>query len=104
MAVQVFLCTAPSSEVGSTLARQLVEEKLAACVNVVPGIRSFYWWDGKVQDDAEVLLVIKTRQQRATDLLARIAALHPYTVPEGIGWTVTDGLQPYLDWVEREAP
>lgn len=98
----VFLCTAPSAEVAASLARQLVEERLAACVNVVPGVRSFYRWEGQLQEDAEVLLVLKTEEDRADALLARIPQLHPYSVPEGIGWAVARGLPPYLEWVQRE--
>ena len=100
--VRAVLTTAPNAEVGAALARALVDERLAACVNLVPGVRSFYRWEGAVQDDAEVLLIIKTRADRCEALAARIDDLHPYDVPEVLVLPAATGSVPYLAWVETE--
>ena len=97
--VVVALVTAPSPEKAAEIARTLVEEGLAACGNVVPGVRSIYRWEGKVQDDAEALLVLKTERRLVPALQARLPELHPYQVPELLVVPVEDGLAPYLEWV-----
>lgn len=97
----VALSTAPSAEVAEQLARALVEEGLAACVNVVPGVTSFYRWEGRLQRDAELLLVIKTRAECLDGLRATLARLHPYEVPELVALKVEDGLAPYLAWLDE---
>lgn len=97
--VRVVLITAESMDEASRVARALVEEKLAACCNIVPQIRSIYEWEGQVQDDPEVLLIVKTTQQRLADLTARATELHSYDVPEVIALPITGGSRPYLDWV-----
>lgn len=97
--VMVVLSTLPNDERGATLARALVDEGLAACVNLVPGVRSIYRWDGAVADDREQLAVIKTRRDRAEALVARLVALHPYQVPEAVVVPVAGGHAPYLAWV-----
>jgi periplasmic divalent cation tolerance protein len=98
-AVQAVLITAPDAEVGASLAGALVEEGLAACVNLVPGVRSIYRWEGAVQDDTEVLLIAKTREALLPALTARVGALHPYDVPEVIALPITGGSEPYLTWL-----
>jgi periplasmic divalent cation tolerance protein len=100
--VRAVLTTAPNAEEGSLIARALVEERLAACVNVIPGVRSIYRWEGGVQDDAEVVLIIKTQEDRCEALAARIKDLHPYDVPEVLVLPAVGGSAPYLGWVERE--
>jgi periplasmic divalent cation tolerance protein len=97
----VVLVTAPSADVAATLARTLVEERLAACGNVLPGVRSIYRWQGKVHDDAEVLLVLKTQRSRFPELRDRILSLHPYEVPEVIALPVEAGSGAYLDWIAQ---
>ena len=101
--LRVVLVTAPDPECGERLARALVEERLAACVNLVPGIRSFYRWEGRVQDDPEVLLVVKTQAGRAEALAARVQELHPYELPEVLELPVVGGSAAYLDWVFAES-
>lgn len=101
MSVCVVLMTAPSQEKAAQLARALVDEKLAACVNLVPQVRSIYRWEGAVHDEAEVLLIAKTTADRFAALKARVLALHPYQVPEVIRLEVADGHGPYLDWVRE---
>ena len=96
------LCTAPNEEVGATLARGLVDAKLAACVNLVPGLRSFYSWEGEVNDDAEVQLLIKSRRRRFDALEAWLSAQHPYDVPEIVALPITAGSAPYLAWLAAQ--
>jgi periplasmic divalent cation tolerance protein len=98
----VVLVTAPTAERAAELARTLVEERLAACGNVVPGLRSIYRWEGKVQEDAEALLLLKTTRARFEALRERILALHPYQVPEVIALPVEAGSATYLDWIAAE--
>jgi periplasmic divalent cation tolerance protein len=102
-AVDVVLVNAPASE-ARHIARALVDEELAACVNVLPGVTSIYRWDGKVHEDAEVTLVIKTRRSLVRDLTARVKALHSYSVPEVIALPVASdrGNADYLRWVVGE--
>jgi len=97
--VVVALTTAPTAEVAGEIARALVAEKLAACVNIVPGVRSIYAWKGEICDEGEVLCVMKTRSDRVEALRARLVALHPYEVPELVVLGVADGHAPYLEWV-----
>jgi periplasmic divalent cation tolerance protein len=97
----VVLVTAPSADVAATLARTLVEERLAACGNVLPGLRSIYRWEGKVLDEPEVLLLLKTQRSRFAELRDRILALHPYEVPEVIALPVEAGSERYLDWIAQ---
>jgi periplasmic divalent cation tolerance protein len=101
--VVALLMTAPDAETGRRIARALVEERLAACVNVVPGVTSIYRWKGAVEEAAEVMLVAKTRAERAAALAARVRALHPYELPEVVALPVTDGSRAYLRWVVAES-
>ena len=100
--VVVVLSTVPADERGPALARALVDERLAACVNLVPGLRSIYRWQGALHDDSETLAIIKTTRARLPALLARLPALHPYQVPEVLAVPVVGGHLPYLAWVGSE--
>lgn len=95
----VVLVTTPSPEKAAEIARTLVEERLAACGNVLPALRSIYRWEGRVQDDAEALLLLKTTRGRFEALRDRVIQLHPYQVPEVVAVPAAAGSQPYLDWV-----
>jgi periplasmic divalent cation tolerance protein len=101
-ATVVVLVTTPTAERAAEIARALVEERLAACGNVVPGIRSVYRWEGKIHDDAEALLVLKTTRERFDALRERVLALHPYEVPEVIALPIEAGSAPYLAWIAAE--
>ena len=101
--IRVALITAPDLETATGIARALVEEHLVACVNLVPGIRSIYRWEGNIEEDAEVLLVVKTRADRADALVDRVAELHPYELPEVVMLPAVGGSLAYLDWVRGEA-
>lgn len=93
------MTTCPDETTAAQLARRLVEERLAACINRVPGVRSTYAWEGVVHDDAEVLLVIKTTVAAVGTLSARIMELHPYEVPEILALPVIGGSERYLQWL-----
>ncbi len=95
----VVLVTAPTAEKAAEIARTVVEERLAACGNVLPGIRSIYRWQGAVHDDAEALLILKAPRKRFQELCDRVVALHPYEVPEVIGLPITGGSEKYIDWI-----
>ena len=95
----VVLVTAPSAEKAAELARTLVEEQLAACGNVLPGLRSIYRWEGKIHDEPEALLILKTRACLFEALRERVVALHPYQVPEVLRLDVAAGHLPYLEWI-----
>jgi len=97
------LIAAPDEETGRRIARALVEERLAACVNVLPGVRSVYRWKGAVEEASEVLLIAKTRADRSAALASRVRALHPYELPEVVVLPVTDGSRAYLRWVVAES-
>jgi len=99
-AVVVYV-TAPGTEEARTLARALVDERLAACVNLLP-VESIYRWEGQVETAAETLLVIKTRRDRLDGLVRRVRALHPYAVPEIIALPLVGGWPPYLQWIAEE--
>ena len=98
----VVLVTAPSPEVAAALARTLVEERLAACGNVLSEVRSIYRWEGQVREDAEALLVLKTTRARLEALRDRVLALHPYDVPEVLALPVEAGSAAYLAWLAGE--
>jgi periplasmic divalent cation tolerance protein len=100
--VRLVLATAPAADVAERMVRTLVEERLAACGNIVPGIVSIYRWQGAVQRDAEVMVVLKTTAASVPSLLARLPALHPYQVPEILVVRVEDGNRSYLEWVAAE--
>lgn len=97
--VLVVLCAFPPGDAASTAAQLLVEERLAACVNLVPGVQSVYRWKGAVTREEEVLAVIKTTADRFAALKVRLIELHSYDCPEVIALEVERGHIPYLDWV-----
>ena len=97
--VIVVLVTCPTKVVARRLANQLVRRRLGACVNVLSGIESIFWWQGGVERAREVLLLIKTTTQRFERLLRAILSLHPYRVPEIIALPLRLGHPPYLRWV-----
>jgi len=97
----VVLCTLPDREQATRLARALVEERLAACASLVPGLTSVYRWQGAIQQDEEVLLLVKTTQAVYTRLEQRIRALHPYELPEIIAVPIQTGQADYLKWIQE---
>ena len=97
----VVFVTCGSEEEGLKIAHALVEERLAACVNLVSPIRSIYRWEGKICDEKEWLLIIKTQTARFDDLEKRVKALHSYSVPEIIALPIVTGSPSYLNWLEE---
>jgi periplasmic divalent cation tolerance protein len=100
----VMMCTAPDAEIAARLGRLLVEKTLAACVNIVPGLRSIYVWQGGVCDEAEVLMVIKTRKSKAQALATALREGHPYQTPEIIALPMAGSLDTYAQWVRDSTP
>lgn len=97
----VVLVTAPSAESAQEIARALVGEGLAACVNLVEGVFSVFKWKGKLEEDKEVLLIVKTRTENLPDLISRVKELHSYDVPEVIALPVIEGNPAYLQWIDE---
>ena len=95
----VVLITASSEDEAAKIGGALVEEHLAACVNIIPGVRSFFFWDGAAKNEKETLCLCKSRQPLLDALIRRVKALHSYTVPEIIALPVVGGAQDYLDWL-----
>ncbi|HSI11806.1 MAG TPA: divalent-cation tolerance protein CutA [Chthoniobacter sp.] len=99
--VLIILTTWPDAEIARAAARKVVEEKLAACANVVPGVESIYRWQGNIETSSEVLVIFKTTPARYAALEARIRELHSYEVPEILSLPIGSGLPAYLGWVEE---
>jgi periplasmic divalent cation tolerance protein len=97
----VVLTTAGSQDQAVRIAEALVEERLAACVNILPGLRSIYRWKGKLWDDEEILLLIKTRAAALEQVRERVRALHSYELPEILALPVTAGDADVLEWIQR---
>ncbi len=99
----IVLSTFPADQDPIPLATALVDEHLAACVNVLPPMRSIYRWEGKVEQASEHQLVIKTRAERVEAVKARLASLHPYDVPEVLVLSIAGGADSYLHWIQANA-
>ena len=98
----IIYCTVPNEFNANLIATTLVEENLAACVNILPSVTSVYKWEGIVQNDNELLLVIKTREEKFTDVEKKIKELHEYTVPEIIAVPIIQGSEEYQNWIVNE--
>lgn len=96
----IVLCTVPDPSAGERIAQALVAEELAACVNLLPQVTSVYRWEGRVETDSELLMIIKTRRGVYQKLEERIVALHPYELPEVIAVPIAEGLAGYLSWID----
>jgi periplasmic divalent cation tolerance protein len=94
--------TAANRAEALSIGRTLVEERLVACVNVLDGVRSLYWWEGKVQEDDEALFVAKTRSELAARVVARVKELHSYRTPCVVALPIADGNPDFLDWISAE--
>jgi len=99
MPAVVCYCTCPDAGVAERVADALVSARLAACVNILPGVRSVYRWQGAVERADELLLLIKTTRDQVEPLAALVASLHPYELPEVLAVEVVGGSSGYLDWV-----
>ena len=95
----VVFITVPNRKSADTITTALLEEKLAACVNQVPGVRSHFWWKGILEDAEEILLIVKTRSALLQPLVELVRKNHPYSVPEVISFPIADGNKAYLEWI-----
>ena len=98
----VVLSTCETEDQATAIARSLVEKRLAACVNIIPGARSIYRWKGKVEEAGEFVLLIKSRRDLFQALRAELGKLHSYEVPETVALPIVDGSEEYLAWLDRE--
>ncbi|WP_024871586.1 divalent-cation tolerance protein CutA [Tolumonas lignilytica] len=98
----VVLCTCPDEHCARTLAHALLSEKLAACVNLIPAVTSLYYWQGQLEESAEVQIIIKSRRTLFGILQQRIQALHPYDIPEILALPVLSGNAAYLQWLQEQ--
>ncbi|MFH1374237.1 MAG: divalent-cation tolerance protein CutA [bacterium] len=99
--IRVVFISVPCEE-ANNLAKGMLNERLAACVNIVPKIESWYWWDDKIEHDNEAMLIVKTTQQRFDALREWVVVNHPYGLPEIIALPISEGLPQYLAWVKKE--
>ncbi len=95
------LITTPSEEEAEAIAKAVVEEKLAACVNIVDGVKSFFWWEGRVDEASEALLIVKTRASKLPRLVEVVKKLHSYSVPEIIAVPIVAGFEQYMNWLDN---
>lgn len=102
MTVLICLCACPDDASARRIAEALVSERLAACVNLIPGLTSFYRWQGAVEQASEILLLIKTTDERLPALTSRLTELHPYELPEVLAVQADAGLPAYLQWVTAQ--
>ena len=102
MAVMFVYATAADAAEAGRIGRAVVAERLAACANVLPGMRSIYWWQGKVQETEEAVLIMKTTADRVGELIALAKEMHTYECPCIEAWPITDGHRPFLDWIATE--
>lgn len=98
----IVVITVPSREVGQQIAETLLENKLVACVNIIPGISSIYHWQGAIEQDDEMLLIAKTRAALFDRLATTVKRVHPYDVPEVIAMPIVAGSNEYLAWIDME--
>jgi periplasmic divalent cation tolerance protein len=99
MSIRFVYMTAGSLEEAKRIGRELVSARLAACVNILPQMNSIYVWEGKLNEDAEVVLIAKTTAGRIPELVAKVKSLHSYSVPCIVSLAVEDGYPPFLEWI-----
>lgn len=99
-AIVVYI-TVPDENEAAIISKTLVEERLAGCINIIKGIRSIYSWKGNIEDEPEILLILKTKKSLFKKLKNRVKEIHSYTVPEIIALPVIDGSEDYLKWLEE---
>ena len=96
----VIFITAASADEAARIGRILVQERLAACSNLIPAVASTYWWQGRIEEASEALLVVKSRRDLVEQVAARVRQLHSYTVPEVVALPILGGNPAYLDWID----
>lgn len=98
--IRLLYVTCPDAEVASTISRKLLENGFIACANILPGMESLYWWEGKITRSQEVVLILKTTLERQSQVMAQVEALHPYDTPCILAIPVEEGNEPYLRWLK----
>ena len=102
METNLIYITAGNLDEARAIGKELVSQRLAACANIIDNINSFYWWDGEIQDDREVILLAKTKQSLVPELIEKVKAIHSYECPCIVSLPILDGNKPFLDWVVDE--
>lgn len=102
MKTNLIYMTVGSKEEARKIGKELVADRLAACVNILDNMNSFYRWDGKIQDDTEVVMIAKTTENRVADLIKKVTSLHSYDCPCIVNFPIAGGHQPFLDWIAEE--
>ncbi|KAK9767424.1 hypothetical protein K7432_002823 [Basidiobolus ranarum] len=97
--IRMIFVTCPGEEIAKRISRGLLTEKLVACINMIPKVTSMYWWDEEIEESTEVLLMIKTAQEKMNQVIQYVNDNHPYDVPEVISVKIDDGSREYLNWV-----
>ena len=100
MSYIIVLMTASNKKEAIKIVRILLEEKLVACANMIEAVSSFYWWEGKIEEDKEILVIMKSHKNLFKNLSSRIVELHSYDVPEILAIPIVDGSSSYLDWMK----
>lgn len=102
MKFNIVYITVGKKEEAEKIGEELVSSRLAACVNIIDKMESFYWWEGKVQKDHEVVLIAKTKEVLVSRLIEKVKSLHSYSCPCIVSLPISDGYQPFLDWIDKE--
>ena len=102
MAVNLIYITTSTLDEARAIGKELVSSRLAACANIIADINSIYWWDGKIQDDREVLLIAKTKESLVRELIEKVRSMHSYECPCIVSLPILDGNKPFLDWIVEE--
>ena len=102
MKINFIYMTVGSKEEARKIGKELVAARLAACVNILDNMNSFYMWDGKIQDDTEVVMIAKTTENRIPDLIKKVESMHSYDCPCIVSFPITDGHRPFLEWIAGE--
>ena len=98
---RVILVTAANKKEARRIAKSLINHKFAACVNIISGMESFFWWKGKIDSAKEVLLIIKSRKEKLPQIIRLVKSIHSYEIPEIISLPITTGFKPYLKWIDE---
>ena len=98
---RVILVTVANKKEARRIANSLINHKFAACVNIIGGVESFFWWEGKIDSAKETLLIIKSRKEKVPQVIRLVKSLHSYEIPEIISLPITTGFKPYLKWIDE---
>ena len=102
MKLNLVYITTKDKDEARRIGKELVKTRLAACVNIIDTMNSMYWWEGKIQDDQEVILIAKTRQSLVKKLIKKVKSIHSYSTPCIVSLPILDGNKDYLDWLKKE--